>query len=264
VVPVFESYILDRPDARIHYWIGGPPDAQLMVFSHGATIDQRTWNPQLGFADHYRVLIYDIRGHGSSEPSRVFQFADAVGDLVALIDAVATAPVVLVGESMGGNLSQAVAYLQPVLVRALVLADCACNTWPLTRLERRSAKFWIALLRVYPSSVLTRQMANQSSIVPSVRAYLREVAGSWRTGESLAVLESLFDGLNPYPHYRAPMPELLIRGDSDRLGNCARVMPLWRQRDPHARYVVLLTRVTLPTKTTPLPSMQRSASSSTP
>lgn len=36
-----------------------------MVFTHRPTIDHRTWNPQLGFADGSHVLIYDVRGHPS-------------------------------------------------------------------------------------------------------------------------------------------------------------------------------------------------------
>jgi 3-oxoadipate enol-lactonase len=230
---------LTRPGATIHYWISGPDDAPLVVFSHGAAIDHRTWEPQAGFAQQYRVVTYDIRGHGASLATKAFYFSDAVEDLSALLDDLGPASAVLVGQSMGGNLSQEVAYLQPQRVKALVLADCACNTWPLTQLERWFGKVAIALIALCPSAVLNRQTAQQSSVVPSVRAYIEQTASTMPARQQRAVLASLFSALHPDPEYRTPMPELLIRGEHDRLGNIEKVMPLWAQRDPYASYTVI-------------------------
>ncbi|VAZ91971.1 alpha/beta fold hydrolase [Mycobacterium pseudokansasii] len=233
------SHTLVRPGANIRYWITGRLGAPLVVFSHGAVVDHRMWNPQLDFAARYRIVTYDIRGHGLSLASKAFCFSDAVDDLLALLDAVGAVDAVLVGQSMGGNLSQEIAYQHPERVRALVLAGCACNTWPLTRSERWLARLVIPLIGLYPRPLLVREVARRSSVVPAVRRYIRDSATAMRPQQIRAVLASLFSGLHPDPDYRTPMPELLIRGDQDRLGNFARVMPLWQQRDSDASYAVV-------------------------
>ena len=68
------------------------------------------------------IIGYDARGHGSSSPApapTAYEYADMVGDLEAVIDAVG-GPVVLVGNSMGAATSAAYALRQPEQVAALV------------------------------------------------------------------------------------------------------------------------------------------------
>lgn len=71
------------------------------------------------------VLLYDLRGHGRSEqPPAGYTMADMVDDLVALLDATgADGPVVLVGNSWGGQIAMRAAAAHPARVRALVLID---------------------------------------------------------------------------------------------------------------------------------------------
>ena len=38
---------LKRSGSTLVYWLTGPEKAPLVVLTHGATIDHRTWNPQL-------------------------------------------------------------------------------------------------------------------------------------------------------------------------------------------------------------------------
>jgi len=230
---------LTRPGATVRYWVSGPDDAPLVVFSHGAAIDHRTWEPQAGFVQRYRVVTYDIRGHGASLATKAFDFSDAVDDLLALLDALGATSAVLIGQSMGGNVAQEVAYRQPRRVTALVLVGCACNTWRLTRFERWLGKVAISLAALYSPSALNRSTAKRSSVSPSVREYIEHTASAMPPRQQRAVLRSLFCALHPDPSYRTPIPELLIRGEYDRLGNAKKVMPRWARRDPHASYVVI-------------------------
>lgn len=230
---------LTRPGAAIRYWASGPEDAPVVVFSHGAGIDHLTWEPQAGFAQRYRVVTYDVRGHGESAATKPFDFGDAVDDLLALLDVLGATSAVLIGQSMGGNISQEVAYRQPGRVTALVLVGCACNTWPLTRFERWLGNLAIGLVGLYPERVLNRSTAKRSSVVPSVREYIEHTVSAMPVRQQRAVLKSLFVALHPDPSYRTPVPELLVRGEHDRLGNMEKVMPRWAQRDPDASYVVI-------------------------
>ena len=104
----------------------------MVVLLHGATLDHRAWDAQVrALSARYRVVVPDLRGHGESTLDGAFRFDDAVDDVAALLDQVAdSAPVVLVGLSLGGNIAQEIVHRDPGRVDALVVADATCNTAP--------------------------------------------------------------------------------------------------------------------------------------
>lgn len=62
--------ILDRSGSEIHYWVTGLEDGPLVAFTHGATMDYRMFDPQVGPVVNagYRVLTWNVRGHRRSKP----------------------------------------------------------------------------------------------------------------------------------------------------------------------------------------------------
>ncbi|MCC7546672.1 MAG: alpha/beta hydrolase [Burkholderiales bacterium] len=102
------------PDCTLHYdvldtvlpWIGQP---ETIVFCHGLGANAliwRAWAPML--CDSYRMLTFDMRGHGSSShpPDGAALGLDLlVDDLFAVADAAGADRFHLVGESIGGTLA---------------------------------------------------------------------------------------------------------------------------------------------------------------
>ncbi|MEE2032058.1 alpha/beta fold hydrolase [Rhodococcus chondri] len=92
--------------AKLHVRAYGDPDAPPLVFSHGWTCSAAYWTPQINaFADDYRVVVYDQRGHGDSDAGSRKLGADVLADdLAAVLDATVPAGrrAVLAGHSMGG------------------------------------------------------------------------------------------------------------------------------------------------------------------
>ncbi|MGH3376538.1 MAG: alpha/beta fold hydrolase [Actinoallomurus sp.] len=76
--------------------------------------------------ERHRVVAFDQRAHGASErrPSDVSRAA-YVADVVAVIDALRLAPVILVGQSLGGHTAMLTAAARPDLVRALVMVEAS-------------------------------------------------------------------------------------------------------------------------------------------
>lgn len=103
--------------------------AAQLVLIHGLVMDSHasfylSIAPALG--QHARVLLYDLRGHGRSEqPATGYTMDDMVADLMGILDAagLAAEPVVLVGNSFGGQIALRAAARYPSRVRALVLID---------------------------------------------------------------------------------------------------------------------------------------------
>src|SRR5664280_2947025 len=72
----------------------------------------------------FRVVTWDLRGHGASRPTGApFTAQRAIDDLLALVAHLELGRPVLVGHSLGGNLSQPVVRHDPGLARGLVALD---------------------------------------------------------------------------------------------------------------------------------------------
>ena len=107
----------------------GPADRPIdVIFSHANGFNGLTYRSILAplLAD-MRILAIDLRGHGASRLPAVTEgrtdWSDFSDDLVALLAAEITAPVVLAGHSMGGTSSLLAAAKAPGHVKALALFD---------------------------------------------------------------------------------------------------------------------------------------------
>jgi pimeloyl-ACP methyl ester carboxylesterase len=78
--------------------------------------------------ERHRVFALDQRGHGRSERRPADVSRDAyVADAVAAIDRFDLAPVVLVGQSLGGHTAFLVAARRPDVVKGLVVAEASAG-----------------------------------------------------------------------------------------------------------------------------------------
>ena len=110
--------------AELHFETVGEGDPLVLV--HGSWIDATSWDRVVpAFADHYRVLTYDRRGHSRSRrPAAGSRRADE-DDLIALLETFELAPGHLVGNSFGAAIVLAVAGRRPDLVRSVVAHEPA-------------------------------------------------------------------------------------------------------------------------------------------
>lgn len=118
----------------IAYQIEGTldPACPWIVFAHSLATDLRLWDEQIApFAADWRVLRYDIRGHGGSTatpgPYSLELLAD---DLKALLDELLIGQVHFVGLSLGGMIGQQFALRHPIRLRSLTLADTSSRAAP--------------------------------------------------------------------------------------------------------------------------------------
>ncbi|MEW1979534.1 alpha/beta hydrolase [Citricoccus sp. NPDC079358] len=76
-----------------------------VVLVHGWPLHGQSWKDQIGAltAGGHRVITYDRRGFGQSEPQHPYTYDALAGDLAALINALDLRDAVLVGFSMGGG-----------------------------------------------------------------------------------------------------------------------------------------------------------------
>jgi pimeloyl-ACP methyl ester carboxylesterase len=110
-------------NARIYYEIAG--EGQPFVMIHAGVADHRQWNNEFAyFGNRFRVLRYDMRGYGKSEPVEG-EFSH-LQDLTALLDYLhIEEPLLLMGCSMGGGLAMNFALEHPSRVKALIMVGSA-------------------------------------------------------------------------------------------------------------------------------------------
>ena len=119
--------IIDRDGVPIHYETHGPENAPPILLSHGYGATSRMWDGQVAaFADRYRLVLWDVRGHGQSgDPAdpALYSHALTVGDMAAVLDACGIERAIIGGLSLGGVMSLAFHLAHPERVRALMLFD---------------------------------------------------------------------------------------------------------------------------------------------
>jgi 3-oxoadipate enol-lactonase len=96
-----------------------------IVLIHGFPFALEMWNPQIGILkEKYRVIAYDVRGHGSTDDGDgQYTIEFFVDDLIALLDYLKIPNVVLCGLSMGGYIALRAIERNPERVSALILCD---------------------------------------------------------------------------------------------------------------------------------------------
>ncbi len=96
---------------EIEYRFDGPADAPVVVLSHSLATTMAMWEPQLdALTGRYRVLRYDMRGHGaSSAPAGPYSSSLLASDVAGLLDRLELKRVHFVGLSIGGMIGQRLA-----------------------------------------------------------------------------------------------------------------------------------------------------------
>lgn len=130
--PEEEPHLLQTPNAsgfaeinsaRIYYELAGqgPP----LVMIHAGVADSRQWSQELAhFSRELRVLRYDMRGYGKSEP--VAGDFNHLEDLTELLEQLRfDQPLIVMGCSMGGGIAMDFALEHPSRVRALIMVGSA-------------------------------------------------------------------------------------------------------------------------------------------
>ena len=92
----------------------GPKGAETVCLSHSLACSGVMWDPQMPvLSERFRVLRYDVRGHGGSEATSGPYTLDLLGDdVIAMLDALDIERVHWVGLSMGGMIGQNLALLK--------------------------------------------------------------------------------------------------------------------------------------------------------
>jgi 3-oxoadipate enol-lactonase len=114
---------------ELFYEVAGKAGAPALVFAHSLGGSADHWWPQFeSFADRYRVVRYDSRGHGrSAAPDSEYTLEQLGRDALALLDHLSLSEVSFCGLSLGGQVGLWLALEAPERVARLALANTAAR-----------------------------------------------------------------------------------------------------------------------------------------
>jgi pimeloyl-ACP methyl ester carboxylesterase len=103
----------------------GPADAPVLVLIHGLGLTRATWNAFVPIlAQDYRVLTYDLAGHGESQrPQEKPSLTLLAQQLMTLMDDLGIDRASLAGFSLGGMINRRFAIDHPLRVASLVILN---------------------------------------------------------------------------------------------------------------------------------------------
>ncbi|NIO68951.1 MAG: alpha/beta fold hydrolase [Anaerolineae bacterium] len=104
--------------AKLYYEESGEGHPLLLL--HAGVADSRMWDDQFGvFAQHYKVIRYDLRGFGKSAmPPGLFSSHE---DVAGLLDFLNIEKAYVIGQSFGGYIAIDFTLAHPEMVEALIL-----------------------------------------------------------------------------------------------------------------------------------------------
>jgi len=225
-------------------------DRRDLVLLHGLTATRRNvvQGSRLLARQGCRLIAYDARGHGESDPADeppAYEYSDLVGDLRAVLAELEIERPVLVGSSMGAATAMAFALAAPEAVAALVQITPAYDGAP----YEASLEHWDSLAEALAqedvdafversgASELPERFRDGALLATRQRLerhrHLRAVSDALR----VVPRSSAFHGLEPLERLEVPVLVVGSRDESDP-GHPLAVAEEYAKRLPRGRLVV--------------------------
>ncbi len=190
---------LDVGGTTLAAYLSGKPDAPPVVLLHGLGEQASGWDAvAAALAPRFRVVAFDLRGHGAAGRPGRYSYELMCGDVVAALDRLGYGAVRLVGHSMGALVAVLLAQRHPDRVDRLVLEDAV----PMEGLPRPPVE--------RPDGPLPFDWP----VVPAIRAQIADPDPRWWADLPRITAPTLIIGGGPTSH----MPQ-------ERLAEAAALLP---------------------------------------
>ena len=163
---------------RQFYRLDGNEEKPVVMLCHSLGCDHSLWDRQAhDLLPHFRVLRYDVRGHGATEaPPGDYNIAMLAADAIALAEKLGIARFAWCGLSLGGMIGQWLGANVPERVTRLVLANTSARfPEPLLMEARRRAALADGMKDIAGSALPRGFLAESLAANPPWVASMRQV-----------------------------------------------------------------------------------------
>ena len=210
--------------AELHYEVAGNVESRPIVLIHGFPFSHEMWQSQVELLrSEFRVISYDVRGHGSSavgDGQYMLEFF--VDDLIALLDHLKIDKTIVCGLSMGGYIALRSVERNPERFSAMVLCDTSPEADTNEAKLRRAANIMAVKregVKAFAETLLKTVFAPESlrKRPDAVQTTRRSIESNSSTGicGTLLALASRTETTSSLP--RMNLPTLILVGELDKL-----------------------------------------------
>lgn len=215
---------VDVAGARVRVREEGPADGPPLVLVHGFSVSLESWDGwAAALSDEYRVVRYDLLGHGLTGPDPQERYAPVARAefLAELLDALGLERVNLAGNSLGGLVAWRFAALYPERVERLVLVDP--GVYSINGVTDEPAPVpaaMAAFLRLAPEAGVRQGIefvyADDAKVTDARVAIMRDMMRRRGVGDALVAHLKVFTLPDPEPDLaRITAPTLILWGAQD-------------------------------------------------
>ena len=219
---------LEAGKIEVSYELSG--EGASLVLIHGFTDNSSMWYNQVPvFSERFKVLAYDVRGHGKTQtPEGGFSMELFADDLHALLEALGIEKACMLGYSMGGRIALQFALAYPEMTTGLIFAnsgvmgsDVQPTEEQIAALAERRAQM-VKMFETGRIEVIADGMAERSFSPgfrdrdPVVFQKYKDVKLQNDPRHYLAIMQAMVDAVTNPPDLRQlECPALIIAGDRD-------------------------------------------------
>jgi pimeloyl-ACP methyl ester carboxylesterase len=228
----------------IHYWTQGNAPG-CILFTHGATMDHGLFQYQIEpLSQQFTVISWDAPAHGLSRLYPNFSLQNAAHEIAAILEAEGIAKAHLVGQSMGGYISQIAAVEYPQKVQSITaIGSSPIQLAYYSRMDQWLLSLTPAILNFYPYGMLIQTIGKQIAISVPAQKYAYETLQKFTKSEIAHIMDQVYQGLLQYDHAQLACPILITYGDRDRTGKVQAYCNRWAAQEkrplsiiPHAAH----------------------------
>lgn len=211
-------------EINMNYELNG--EGTCLVLIHGFSDNLTMWYNQVPeFSKFYKVLTYDVRGHGKTEtPEGEFSMGVFADDLHALLKALNIEKACVLGYSMGGRIGLEFALKCSEMAVGLILANSGIRgpDVPVTEEQMRLIQDLMDLFQSGDIDAIADAMAEQA-FSPGLRDRQPEVVKKYREVKLLnapkhyvSIMQAMMPAMEAPPDLaQLKCPVLIIAGEHD-------------------------------------------------
>lgn len=168
-------------------------EGQPLLFIHGLGSSTLDWEFQVAaFSSSYRVITFDLRGHGQSDkPTGPYSMAMFAADTAGLLRALRIDQAHVVGLSLGGGIAFQLAVETPQMVKTLVIVNSAPELVVRTFHDRLVVWQRLAMVRLLGMRKLGEVLGKRLFVTPEYTRQRETFVARWAGNDQRAYLAAL-------------------------------------------------------------------------
>ena len=203
---------------NLYYEIHG--EGQPLLFIHGLGSSARDWELQVNeFANSYRVITFDLRGHGQSDkPAGPYHMALFAADTIGLLKGLGIESPHVVGLSLGGAVAFQMAVDAPSAIQSLTIVNSAPGM--ILRTFKDRLVFWqrVGIVKLLGMKMMGKVVGKRLFIKPGQEEIRRIFVERWAENDRRAYLNAMraLVGWSVAGRIGSiPCPTLVVAADED-------------------------------------------------